>query len=550
MTPGDVSRRAVLAGGAAATAAIFGGNAMAIEAGATVETTCGKVRGQRTGGVTRFFGLPYGEETARYRFQQSRPRQPWSGVRDCYNLGPKAPQGPITLAGVAGKVDPSARGISVLAAVGATTNADVPESEDCLVLNVITPEASAARTRPVMVWLHGGAFAMGSSLDPMTDGSVLAKTGDVVFVSLNHRLNALGFLYLGAFHDDFADSGNVGMLDIVLALEWVRDNIAAFGGDPGNVTIFGESGGGAKVSTLLGMLPAKGLFHKAIAQSGPITRLVDIDDAVRIAEQTLAGLGVARENAHGLQQIDYRKVIECASAVRLPPPPEGGLAARTLAPLVDGRSIPAHPFHPVATEISRGVPLMIGTCKDEATLFMAGDPQLGRMSVENARDRFAAMLGENAGAAFAAYRNAYPADDPSYWVASMMTDRMFRSQSIDQADSKARQGAAAVYMYRVDYEPRVVDRLFRSPHGTDVPLVFGTKVPRAFIGSGPEVDSLSETMMRAWLNFARTGNPSQDGLSWPSYDVNRRANMIFDTDCRVVADPDPVARDRRARGVE
>jgi para-nitrobenzyl esterase len=515
---------------------------------APIETTTGKVRGLRAGGLSRFFGIPYGEDTAKYRFQRPRPRQPWVGVKDCFDLGPKAPQGPITLPGVAGKIDPSARGMPVLAAVGATTNADVPESEDCLVLNVITPEASAARRRPVMVWLHGGAFAMGSSLDPMTDGSVLATTGDVVFVSLNHRLNALGFLYLGAFHDDFGDSGNAGMLDIVLALEWVRDNIEVFGGDPGNVTIFGESGGGAKVSTRLGMLPAKGLFHKAVVQSGPITKLVEIDDAVRIAEQTLAGLGVAKANAHGLRQIDYRKVIESASAVRLPPPPEGGLAARTLAPLVDGRSIPAHPFYPVATDISRGVPLMIGTCKDEATLFMAGDPELGRMSVESARDRFAAALGENAGAAFAAYRNAYPANDPSYWVASMMTDRMFRSQSIDQADSKARQGAAAVYMYRVDYEPRVVDRLFRSPHGTDVPLIFGTKVPSAFIGSGPGVDRLSGTMMRAWLNFAHTGDPSQKGLAWPRYDADRRLNMIFDTGCRIESDPDPIARDATARG--
>ena len=434
-------------------------------------------------------------------------------------------------------------------AVSATTNAKVPESEDCLVLNVITPDASHDAKRPVMVWLHGGAFAMGSGCDPMTDGSLLAATGDVVYVSLNHRLNAMGFLYLGALHDDFADSGNAGMLDIVLALQWVRDNIAAFGGDPGNVTVFGQSGGGAKVSTLLGMVPAKGLFHKAIAMSGPIITLVEKADAAAIAEQTLASLGIGRADVHRLLSLSYAEVIKAASAVRLPAERDGGLASRTLAPMVDGRSIPAHPFAPTATEISRDVPLMIGTAKDEATLFMAGDPELGQMSAEHARAHFRESLADRGDAAFERYRAGYPGDDPSYWVSTMMTDRLFRSQSIVQADRKSEQEAAPVYMYRVDYEPRVVDRILRSPHGTEVPLVFGTKVPAQFMGAGPEVDALSARLMHAWLNFTRTGNPSQEGLAWPHYDALRRRNMIFDTECRVVADPDPVARDPVARGI-
>src|SRR5439155_16161146 len=205
-------------------------------------------------------------------------------------------------------------------------------------------------------------------------------------------------------------------------------------------------GGGAKVSTLLGMLPAKGLFRKAIAQSGPIVTLVEKADAVAIAEQTLASLNISKADVHKLQTMDYRAVINAASAVRLPPA-QGGLASRTLAPMVDGQSIPAHPFHPVATEISRDVPLMIGTCKDEATLFMASDPELGQMSVESAHKRFELMMGDKAEGAFQAYRAAYPASDPSYWVTSMMTDRLFRSQSIIQADRKSAQGAAPVYMY-------------------------------------------------------------------------------------------------------
>lgn len=547
-----VTRRTVLAGTLAGSAMALSGRASADAAGvptAPVDTTSGKVRGMRAGGLSRFFGIPYGTDTGQHRFQPARPVAVWSGVRDCNALGAKTPQGPITLQGVMGKTDPSSKALPVLMAVAGITNAQIPESEDCLVLNVITPDASRARKRPVMVWLHGGAFAAGSGFDSMTDGSLLAATGDVVYVSLNHRLNAMGFLYLGALHDDFADSGNAGMLDIVLALEWVRDNIEAFGGDPGNVTIFGQSGGGAKVSTLLGMRPAKGLFHKAIAMSGPVVTLVDKADAVAIAEQTLASLGVARADVHKLQTMPYRQVITAASAVRLPLPPEGGLASRTLAPMVDGRSIPAHPFEPAATKLSRDVPLMIGTAKDEATLFMAGDPELGRMTPEHARERFRAVLAGKGDAAFERYQAGYPKDDPSYWVSTMMTDRMFRSLSIVQADRKSAQKAAPVYMYRVDYEPRVVDRLLRSPHGTEVPLVFGTKVPAQFVGSGPEVDALSTRLMQAWLNFARTGNPAQDGLAWPRYDASRRLNMIFDAPCRVVADPDPVARDPVARGV-
>jgi para-nitrobenzyl esterase len=542
----------MLAGSLAGSALALSGRAMADSAGvptAPVETTSGKVRGLRGGGLSRFFGIPYGSDTGQHRFQPARPAPPWTGVRDCNALGPKTPQGPITLPGIMGKVEPGARAIPVLMAVSATTNAAVPESEDCLVLNVITPEASRGGKRPVIVWLHGGAFAMGSGFDAMTDGSLLAKTGDIVYVSLNHRLNAMGFLYLGSLHDDFADSGNAGMLDIVLALQWVRDNIAAFGGDPGNVTVFGQSGGGAKVSTLLGMRPAKGLFHKAIAMSGPIVTLVEKADAAAIAEQTLASLGLANADVHKLQSLPYGEVIRAASAVKLAVARDGGLASRTLAPMADGRSIPAHPFAPVATQISRDVPLMIGTAKDEATLFMAGDPELGNMSADHARARFRETLGDRGDAAFERYRAGYPKDDPSYWVTAMMTDRLFRSQSIVQADRKAAQKAAPVFMCRVDYEPRVVDRILRSPHGTEVPLVFGTKVPAQFVGSGPEVDALSAKLMGAWLAFARAGNPSQDGLAWPRYDAQRRLNMVFDTECRVVGDPDPVARDPVARGI-
>lgn len=512
-----------------------------------VETTCGKVQGFHQSGVSRFLGIPYGEDTGLRRFLPPVARKPWAGVRICDKLGPKTLQGMITIPGLLSMPRPGARGLPVMMAVANTTNASVPESEDCLVLNVVTPDASARRRRPVMVWLHGGAFAMGSGMDPMTDPGLLAARGDVVVVSLNHRLNAMGFLYLGALHEDFADSGNAGMLDIALALKWVRDNIAQFGGDPHNVTIFGQSGGGAKVGTLLGMVPARGLFHKAIEMSGPAVRLVSKESAQSIAEQTLAVLGIAPRDVHKLQTMDARAIIRAATNAKVPFDTAGAIM-HGLAPMVDGRSIPAHPFDPAATALSRHVPLMIGAAKDEATLFLAGDPALGQMSEGDALRRFDGILGDRGAAMLASYKAAYPKDDPSYLVTSMMSDWLFRSDSILQADRKSAQNGAPVYSYRVDWEPRVIDRLLRSPHGAEMPLVFGTKVPQEFVGAGPEVDTLSDQLMTAWLNFARTGNPSQPGLAWPRYDAGKRLTMIFDAPCKVLSDPDPIARDLIARG--
>jgi para-nitrobenzyl esterase len=509
---------------------------------APIETTSGRVRGLCSGALSRFFGIPYGDDTGARRFQPPLPAKPWTGVRDCFSLGAKAPQGPITIPGVNGRIVPGARALSVLAAIQRVTTADVPESEDCLVLNVITPNPSRRVRRPVMVWLHGGAFAMGSGFDAMNDGSRLASKGDLVFVSLNHRLNALGYLYLGQHHEDFADSGNSGQLDIVLALRWVRDNIAAFGGDPDNVTIFGESGGGLKVSALMGTRPARGLFHKAIVQSGAAVSLVDRDDAAEIADRTLQALGVARADVHRLQTMDPHAVIAAASAVRLPSGPPW-LSERTLAPVVDGRAVPAHPFSPAASELSRDVPMMIGTCKDECTLFLAGDPDLGAMSVEEAKRRFHEMLGDLADAAFDLYREQRPDDQPSYWVTSLMTDRMFRTASIVQADRKADQEGAPVFMYRFDYEPRIVDQLLRTPHGTEVPLVFGTLTPPEFIGAGPEVRALSAKAMQAWIRFARTGEPTFRGMAWPRYKTGQRLTMIFDAPTRLASDPDRATRE-------
>jgi para-nitrobenzyl esterase len=318
---------------------------------APVETTSGKVRGKRASGLSIFLGIPYGADTSSRRFQPAVAPQPWTGVRDCFAFGHRAPQlsnrmPPAQVPGGSATASPAARFLSEL-----TSHAFVgsPEGEDCLVLNVWTPEASSSKKRPVMVRIHGGAWSVGSA--ESEDLGALCRKGDVVGVSMNHRINALGYLYLGALHDDFADSGNVGQLDLVLALQWIRDNIAAFGGDPNNVTISGESGGAWKVGALLGCIPAKGLFHKAIQESGSFVSAVELSDAVEQAELTLKALGIQKADVRQLQKLDYMRVIEAASGVRLPPAGVDPLILRGLAPALDGRSMPSHPFKPKATAL-------------------------------------------------------------------------------------------------------------------------------------------------------------------------------------------------------
>jgi len=503
-----------------------------------VETSAGKVRGRRPGGVSAFLGIPYGGDTSAHRFQPAHAAKPWTGVRDCAAFGAQAPQMEFNAAAIAGPAadlnsDFVKQVLSIFRAGMEVGN----ESENCLFLNVYTPDASPRRKRPVMVWLHGGGFAIGSGGDPQYDGSALCRRGDVVVVTLNHRLNALGYLYLGALHDDFADSGNVGQLDIILALQWVRDNIGSFGGDAGNVTIFGESGGGAKVSTLLAMPPAKGLFHKAIVQSGPGVAMEEKAKAAELAERTLATLGVAKADVHKLQAMDHKAIINAASAAQRPSD------RRSLLPVVDGRSLPAHPFTPTAPEASRDIPVIVGTTKDEATLFLSADLTFAKMTEEQARARFVAMLGDKGAAAFQVYRVLRPNDPPTYWVTAMMTDTMTRMDSIRLAERKLAQQAAPVFMYRLDWETPILDGARISPHGLDVPLVFDNVDKKlGLLGPGPEPKQVAAVMSQAWINFARSGNPSQRGLAWAVYDTASRQTMIFNTTSHVVSDPDGKAR--------
>lgn len=535
------TRRDVIAGAVGTGVILALPEALAAQASVpsrVVETRAGAVRGSQGQGVATFLGIPYGEDTAPRRFQPARTPKPWSGVRECTAFGRQSPQLEPNMGGMAGANAPSdfVKQVTGAFRVGMEVG---NESEDCLVLNVYTPDASSRRKRPVMVWLHGGGFTIGSSNDPQYDGRALVRRGDVVVVTLNHRLNALGYLYLGALDADFADSGNVGQLDIVLALKWVRDNIAGFGGDPGNVTIFGESGGGAKVSTLLAMPPARGLFHKAIIQSGPGLTMTPKDKAADHAERTLAALGVAKGDVHKLQAMDYRTVIKAAGGAAA----AMGLTGRNLlSPVVDGRSLPTDPFSPAAPEISRNIPIIVGTTKDEAALFLAADPAFGKMTEEQARQRAAMMLGDKA-SAIDVYKTLRPNDAPTYWLASAMTGRSAWSDSIRLAERKTAQRAAAVFMYRLDWETPVLGGAMKSPHGLDVPLVFDNadKKPQ-LVGTGGAARKIGATMSQAWINFARSGNPSQPSLAWPAYETASRKTMIFDVRSHVVSDPDGPAR--------
>jgi para-nitrobenzyl esterase len=533
MKDNQVTRRQAIAGALGTGILLSSSTLSAQQPGPSnvVETAAGKIRGTRARGVSRFLGVPYGIDTSTCRFQPAQPAQPWSGVRECIAIGPQAPQMQINASGMTGgEIDMNSEFVKQVMMRFREGMEVGNESESCLVLNVYTPDASPRRKRPVMVWLHGGGFSIGSAGDPQYDGSAVARRGDVVVVGINHRLNALGYLYLGDVHNDFADSGMVGQLDIVLALKWVRDNIAMFGGDAGNVTIFGQSGGGAKVSTLLAMPPAKGLFHKAIVQSGPALMAVDKSRAADQADRLLAKLGVPKADVHKLQKLDCQTLLAAASS------PE---ARGPLSPVVDGRSLPAHPFTPSAPEVSRDVPIMIGSTHDESTLFMSADPLFGKMTDEQACGRMVAILKDKGLAAFELYKSVRPGDPPTYWMTSLMTDMRTWMDSIRLAERKLAQRAAPVFMYRLDWRTPILGGAMRSPHGLDVPLVFDTvETRRGILGSGPEPQRLADVMSQAWINFARTADPSQARLSWTQYETTARNTMIFDTASRVVADPD------------
>jgi para-nitrobenzyl esterase len=532
----NLSRRSLiksslLGGGAAAASALFGGliptTALALEdsskyIGHVVETASGKVRSVLQAGTHTFRGIPYGASTAgSNRFMPPRKPEPWAGVRDAFENGPTAPQ----LGGPPNPLILNHRQPAV-------------EGEDCLVMNIFTPGVNDNRKRPVMVWLHGGGFASGAGSAHSFDGNFLARSGDVVVVSVNHRLNIFGHLYLADVGGEkYADSGNVGLLDIVAVLEWVRDNVVHFGGNPGNVTLFGQSGGGLKISTLLAMPPAKGLFHKAIIESGSLLKGIHREDANKTTERILAKLNLQSNQVDELQKLPVDRLLSVIDTRGTPP----GSAPINLAPVVDGRALPSDPFDPMAPEVSAGVPLIIGTVNTEGTFFTPPDSPLFSLDEAGMRMRLAQRFGDSTDKLIDLYRKETPNATPSqiYFMISA-----FPAAAITQAERKVAQGKAPVYMYLFVWETPVEGGKRHSPHTVELPFVFNNVLEQPEeVGNGPELQPLADKVSGAWTAFARTGNPVAAGApKWLPYTANERATMIINNEWKLVNDPRHDAR--------
>jgi len=519
----ELIKKSLIGVGAAALArALFAADGAA---GPIVETKYGKTRGVSADGVQIFKGIHYGQSTENAaRFLPPMPPKPWTGVFDAFQYGPMAPQNLST-----------ATGSDIRIAMGDIFGPGTI-SEDCLVLNIWT--AGVRGKRPVMIWLHGGGYTGGSDGAPTYDGTNLARKRDVVVVGINHRLNVFGYLYLGEVGGEkYRDSGNVGMLDIVLALEWVRDNIAQFGGDPGNVTIFGESGGGGKVSTLMAMPPARGLFHKAIVESGSMLRATSREDADAAARRFLTEVNVTPERVDDLSKIPMSQMLAALRSMT-------GPNAIRLGPVVDGRALPSHPFDPAAPSLSASVPMLIGTNGTESTLLLGlGDSGLFSLNEADMRIKLKAYLRlsdeTKLDSLIATYQKDRPNATPSDIYFAITTDRMMRMNAITQAERKVLEGRAPAYMYVFAWQTPVLGGKLRSPHGIELAFVFdNTDKTTGLNGTGVDLAPLADQVSGAWAAFARTGNPNHSGLPhWPAYTISERATMIFNDESKVVNDP-------------
>jgi para-nitrobenzyl esterase len=401
-----------------------------------------------------------------------------------------------------------------------------------------------------MVRIHGGGFAMGSGSWAWHDGSNLARRGDVVVVTLNHRLGVLGYLHLGdILGGDFMDSGNAGMLDLVAALRWVRDNIAAFGGDPDNVTIFGESGGGYKVSTLLAMPDAQGLFHRAIVQSGPSLQVQTPEAAAVIRDAILEELGLSHEHAADLQTVPVDRLLAAQLALARAGTVGGAMG---FSPVLQPGVLPAHPGDAIAAGASAGIPLLIGTVRHEATMFLAMEsifggalPTLDDAALEA---RAKALLGDRAEDTLDVYRRAQAGASPLELYAIIQSDQMMRIPSIRLAEQKLIGGRAAVFMYLLAWQSPALDGFVRATHGLCVPLTMDNVDSAPMAGDYPISRQVAARMSEAWLSFARHGDPNHGGLpQWDPYSVKARATMVFDEICTAV--DDPFGDERRAWGI-
>ena len=485
------------------------------------QTTGGSVAGYIDNGIFTYKGIPYAKAE---RFMPPVPADKWEGVRSCRAYGPTCPQGKRM------------GWYSDEQAFSFNWNDGFPD-EDCLRVNIWTPGINDGKKRPVMVWLHGGGYSAGSGQElPSYDGRNLAEKGDVVVVTLNHRLNVLGFLDLSAYGEKYAHSGNSGLLDLVAALEWVQENIANFGGDASNVTIFGQSGGGGKVSTLLATPAAKGKFHKAIVQSGAMLRTMDSRWSRRIGAAVVEELGITPCRIDEISKVPFEDLLAAGEKViaRLKPEAEKqGFASFIFgwAPTVDGSVLPRQPFDPQAPEQSKDIPMLIGTTIHEFSM-STYVPQLRTINQDAAVEYLKSRYGDRTDEFLELFENTYPGYEPKDLID---TDFIFRPSAIEQAGLKSRQGGAPVYMYMFAWESPVLDGILRSTHCMEIPFVFNNAdVHASMTGGGTGAMKLADVMSQSWINFARTGNPNTEELpEWPTYNCSEGATMLFNNECEV-----------------
>ena len=515
----------------------------ASDASTVAETTTGKIRGFRRNGVYTFKGLPYGASTAgARRFMPPVKPEPWTGIRNALQYGRICPYQDSAHFNTDGKNLANSDEDQFVLHRGAA--ATVP-GEDCLRLNLWTAEISGSHKRPVMVYMHGGGFAAGCGHDLLSyDGESLARNHDVVVVTHNHRLNVYGYLNLIELGgDEYASSANVGMLDLVAVLEWVRDNITNFGGDPGCVTIFGQSGGGGKVLALMAMPAAKGLFHRAIVQSGPFLKSLSPDYSRRVAELVLAELGLSKSQVSELQKIPLDRLSGAAAeAMKKMPRPKSSLrrlyGEYDWGPTVDGLILPRHPFDPGAPQISADVPLLTGTDLHEAVSGL-DRPDANAMGVEELNRLVKEDFGDSSHTIIDAYRRDYPGATPFDMYATIAA-APFRRAAVEQATRKAALGTAPAYSYVYCWRTPVLDGRPGPFHGAEIAFTFdNAEICDHYSGGTAEALALSKQISTAWVNFARIGNPNHNGLPhWPAYTSEQRAIMYLDTSCVVRHDPE------------
>ncbi|MGI1677622.1 MAG: carboxylesterase/lipase family protein [Cellvibrionaceae bacterium] len=515
---------------------------------AIVKTTAGKIRGTIADGVRIYRGIPYGADTGgENRFLPPQPVEKWDGIRDALEFGNMAPQA----GGIAGAGRPLADA-RITSALFAPLTAQ-PQSEDCLFLNVWSKGVGKKANRPVMVWLHGGGFTSGSGASSLYDGINLCRRGDVVVVTINHRLGALAHLNLSPLNKDqygdkYKNSGMAGMLDAVQALEWVRDNIKQFGGDANNVTIFGESGGGRKVSTLLATPSAKGLFHRAIIQSGPGLRFPTQEIATLRTKILMEELGLTADQTDKLLAIPFEKIAAA----------QGVAERKTVAQLPESApffdrygwspvvcdALPHSPFDPEAPQESIDIPVMIGTNRHEMALFISPNKALDTIDMKMLKAQVKPFAGDKADELIATYQKQYPEENLRGILLLILADDRYRMDSIRLAERKSKKKAAPIYMYRFDWETPVWNGLLRASHALEIPFVFNNaQLSDAFTGGGPDAVQLSAVMSETWMSFARTGNPNNDMLAkWKPYDSKNRSTMLFSNSPELVNDPGSVER--------